>query len=94
MLNGYYDVCVLNLTRDVTTRLTSDSVGKSHPLWGPCGEQVAYASWVTGTLNVFTKPAHGRRFAVAEPMAGPRKPSIHVVQNWFAEFRHRAKPAR
>ncbi|MCP5120545.1 MAG: hypothetical protein GY953_57865, partial [bacterium] len=35
--------------------------------------------------------ADGQRFIVVETLApeGDQRPTIHVVQNWFAEFRHR-----
>jgi serine/threonine protein kinase/Tol biopolymer transport system component len=31
--------------------------------------------------------ADGQRILVAEPVGPPQKPAIHVVQNWFAEFK-------
>ncbi len=35
----------------------------------------------------------GRRFVLREPVAGAEEkpPSIHIVQNWFAEFRDRQR---
>ena len=35
----------------------------------------------------------GRRFVLREPVAGAEEkpPSIHIVQNWFAEFRGRQR---
>ena len=37
--------------------------------------------------------ADGRRFVLGEPVAGAEEkpPSIHIVQNWFAEFRGRQR---
>ena len=84
VLNGYYDVCVLNLARDVTTRLTSDFIGESYPLWGPRGEQVAYASWVNGTLDIFTKPADGG----GEPIGLVIGPEWDVPEDWSADGRY------
>ena len=38
--------------------------------------------------------ADGTRFVVIEPVEGPSRASIRVVQNWFAAFREGARTGR
>jgi DNA-binding winged helix-turn-helix (wHTH) protein/Tol biopolymer transport system component len=84
VLNGYYDVCVIDPQRDVTTRLTFNAVSETHPLWGPRGEQVAFASWVTGTYDVFTKPADGS----GEPFGLVTGKEWDVPEDWSEDGRY------
>ena len=57
---------------------------------------IAVKNLETGEWELLAEPrydvsADGRRFVLTEPVAGAEeKPqSIHVAQNWFAEFRDR-----
>ena len=43
----------------------------------------------TSQDNNYDVSADGKRFVLAEPVGEDPAPSIHVVQNWFAEFKDR-----
>ncbi len=44
-----------------------------------------------GTVHRYDVSADGRRFVLPEPVADPEEkpPSIHIVENWYEEFRDR-----
>ena len=44
-----------------------------------------------GTAPRYDVSADGRRFVLTEPVAGAEEkpPSIHIVQNWYEEFKDR-----
>ncbi len=61
------DVWVHDLERDVSERMTVDSVGAFFPVWMPDGDRVIYASAREGPWHIFwrsrDRPDHGRLLA-------------------------------
>ena len=45
------------------------------------------------TVPRYDVSADGHRFVLPEPVADPEEkpPSIHIVENWYEEFRDRAR---
>ena len=65
---GNVDIWVLDLARDVPTRLTFDEGFDGVPVWSPDGEFIAFASERgEGTQNIYRKSADGS--GAAEPIA-------------------------
>ncbi len=56
---GENDIWVLDLARDVRTRLTFGNASSTFPVWSPDGKWIAYASDRNGTSNVYRKPSDG-----------------------------------
>jgi len=83
VLNGYYDVCVLDVARGVTTRLTSDSLAENLPLWGPRDGQVAFTSLLSGTFDVVAKASDGS----GEPRGMAAGKEWDVSEDWSADGR-------
>ena len=59
-------------------------VGNPKPLFSSRGLPMSR----TGSLN-YDVTSDGQRFVVTEPLAADTKRVIHVVQNWFTEFKDR-----
>ena len=53
--NGNIDLWLLELARGVTTRLTTDATGESHPTWSPDGGQLAFNTTRTGHSDVYVQ---------------------------------------
>jgi serine/threonine-protein kinase len=52
-----HDLYAYDLTRGVTTRLTFD--GASHwPIWSPTGDRIAFRSWKTTGMTLWSMPAN------------------------------------
>jgi len=83
VLNGYHDVCVLDMARGVTTRLTSDSLAENQPLWGPRDGQVAFTSLLSGTFDVVAKASDGS----GEPRGMAAGKEWDVSEDWSADGR-------
>ena len=57
---GNYDVWVVDLTRGVPQRLTSDAARQAAPIRSPAGDSIAYQSGSRGVPgNLFTMPSDG-----------------------------------
>ena len=57
---GNYDIWVVDLTRGVPQRLTSDAAREAAPIWSPAGDLIAFQSGSRGVPgNVFTVPSDG-----------------------------------
>jgi Tol biopolymer transport system component/predicted Ser/Thr protein kinase len=57
--SGTADIFVYDLTRNVPSRFTSDSVSDRYPVWSADGRQILYSTERGGAPNVFTKPFEG-----------------------------------
>jgi serine/threonine protein kinase/Tol biopolymer transport system component len=57
--NGIADVWVLDLPRNVRTRLTFGPVSNATPVWSPDGKWIAYSSDRNGQANILRKLADG-----------------------------------
>ena len=53
---GSSDIWIQDLTRDTLTRLTTDSPN-IHPVWTPDGSRVTFASFKSGSFNLYWQPA-------------------------------------
>ncbi|MGC1448932.1 MAG: protein kinase [Candidatus Sulfotelmatobacter sp.] len=56
---GMNDIWVLDLARNVRTRLTFGPVSNTFPVWSPDGKWIAYASDRNGHANLYRKPSDG-----------------------------------
>jgi serine/threonine-protein kinase len=56
---GYRDIWIYDLTRDVPTRLTFADGDDYAPVWSPDGEAIYFASERGGVENIYRKPADG-----------------------------------
>ncbi len=56
---GYHDVWIYDLTRDVPTRLTFADGDDYSPVWSTDGETIYFASEREGIENIYRKPADG-----------------------------------
>ena len=57
--NGAEDVWVLDLKRDIPSRLTFGTGNEFWPVWSPDGNRVAYASDLGGNPGLYVKEANG-----------------------------------
>jgi serine/threonine protein kinase len=53
------DIWVLDMTRDLATRLTFDAGDENHPLWSPDGKRILYYSSAVGAVGLYTKELTG-----------------------------------
>jgi serine/threonine protein kinase/Tol biopolymer transport system component len=53
------DIWIVDLGRNVTTRLTSDAATDDNPVWSPDGRQIAFNSNRKGVFQIFTRKATG-----------------------------------
>ncbi|MBD3297626.1 MAG: protein kinase [candidate division Zixibacteria bacterium] len=53
------DIWIVDLVRDVTSRLTFDSTGEFQAVWSPAGDRVAYVSASAGSYKIYTKAVSG-----------------------------------
>jgi Tol biopolymer transport system component len=56
---GVNDIWVLDLARNVRTRLTFGPVANTDPVWSPDGKWIAYASIRNGHSNLYRKRSDG-----------------------------------
>jgi serine/threonine-protein kinase len=64
-----HDLYAYDLSRTVTTRLTFD--GASHwPVWSPTGERIAFRSWKTSGMTLWSMPVNHTRKEEALPAVG------------------------
>ncbi|HXE80231.1 MAG TPA: protein kinase [Vicinamibacterales bacterium] len=52
---GRHDIWIIDLTRGVLTRLTSDPADDRDPVWSPDGTEVVFRSTRTGPMTLFRK---------------------------------------
>jgi Tol biopolymer transport system component len=52
-------IWLMQLSRGVSSRLTSSSSSDTFPLWSPNGNRIVFASDVTGTLDIYQKASNG-----------------------------------
>jgi Tol biopolymer transport system component len=53
------DIWVLDLGRDLATRLTFDEGDENHPLWSPDGKRILYYSSAVGAVGLYSKELTG-----------------------------------
>jgi Tol biopolymer transport system component len=53
------DIWVMDLARNVRTRLTFGPVSNTFPVWSPDGKWIAYSSDRNGHANIYRKPSDG-----------------------------------
>ena len=53
------DIWILELTRGIMTRLTSDASINQLPIWSPDGEQIAFRSNRNQADNIYLKASNG-----------------------------------
>jgi Tol biopolymer transport system component len=53
------DIWVIDLTRGVSSRLTSDPADEMNPVWSPDGTRIAFSSDRRGLRDLYVKPASG-----------------------------------
>ena len=63
-IDSNWDIWVLDLDRQVTTRLTFDPGEDVTPVWSPDGAWIAFSSQRDGTANLYRKAADGSGEAV------------------------------
>jgi serine/threonine-protein kinase len=64
-----HDLYAYDLSRGVTTRLSFD--GASHwPVWSPTGERIAFRSWKTSGMTLWSMPVNQSRKEEALPAVG------------------------
>jgi len=56
---GMNDIWVLDLARNVRTRLTFGPVSNTSPVWSPDGKWIAYNTDRNGRSNIYRKPSDG-----------------------------------
>jgi eukaryotic-like serine/threonine-protein kinase len=56
---GMNDIWVLDLARNVRTRLTFGPVSNTYPVWSPDGKWIAYNTDRNGRSNIYRKPSDG-----------------------------------
>lgn len=74
---GYRDVWIYDLTRDVPTRLTFADADDSSPVWSPDGKTIYFASERDGIESIYRKAADGS--GEAEPVLRSERSSIPVA---------------
>ncbi len=78
---GMNDIWVLDLARNVRTRLTFGPVSNTFPVWSPDGKWIAYTSDRNGHSNLYRKPADG---SGAEELL-LTDDQVTVASNWSAD---------
>jgi Tol biopolymer transport system component len=66
------DIWMIDLSRNVTERLTSHPDVDSLPVWSPDGEHIVYRSSRRGTFDIYRKPSNGistEELVFASPLA-------------------------
>ncbi len=61
VLQGNFDVWLMDLGRAVASRFTFDAAIDQSPVWSPDGSQVVFSSTRKGVLDLFEKPANGAK---------------------------------
>jgi Tol biopolymer transport system component len=75
---GVNDIWVLDLARNVRTRLTFGPVANTDPVWSPDGKWIAYASIRNGHSNLYRKRSDGS--GSEEVLLGNEE--ADAVQDW------------
>jgi Tol biopolymer transport system component len=56
---GTFDIWILEIARNLLTRLTFETETELRPVWSPDGKQVAFSSDAPGRSNIYVKPVSG-----------------------------------
>jgi Tol biopolymer transport system component len=56
---GTFDIWILEIERNLMTRLTFESETELAPVWSPDGLQIAYSGDATARTNIYVKPVSG-----------------------------------
>ncbi len=56
---GTFDIWILEIERNLLTRLTFETETELRPIWSPDGKQVAFSSDAPGRSNIYLKPVSG-----------------------------------
>jgi serine/threonine-protein kinase len=83
-LNENRDIWVVDLERDLQTRLTSEEAVDSNPVWSPDGSSIYFQSIRGGRYGIFRKPADGS--GEAELLLESDKPLGLRDASWDGEF--------
>lgn len=57
--SGASDIWVVNLSQASETRLATDPVGSSFPVWSPDGKRIVFSSRLEGIANLYLRAADG-----------------------------------
>ena len=79
------DVWLLDLRRNITSRLTIDPPLNNVPIWSPDGQDVVFASSRSGGLDLFRRPANASR--PDELLLKLSAPPIVFPSDWSADGR-------
>ena len=58
-INRRFEILLLDLTTEKTTRLTRGSGNNENPAWSPDGRHLVFASSRAGTYDIYTMSADG-----------------------------------
>jgi Tol biopolymer transport system component/tRNA A-37 threonylcarbamoyl transferase component Bud32 len=79
-----HTIWLLDLSRELTSRLVSDPRGAHNPVWSPDGKEIAFSSNRLGALDVFKVPAAGNG---GDSLLLDSKGAAAVVTDWSADGR-------
>jgi Tol biopolymer transport system component len=80
---GNWDIWVVDVERNVPTRLTSDPAVDADPIWSPDGKQIVYSSDRGGRLGLYRQPVDGA--GTAELLVAPETPHVLIPSDWSAD---------
>ena len=84
MENANLDIWIYNIARAARTRLTDDPATEILPVWSPGGEEVAYGSYRTGSIDIFVRRADaGTGERVLAATGYPKR-----VSDWSRDGQH------
>ncbi len=78
---GNWDIWVLDLKRNVPSKLTTDPAADSDPVWSPDGKEIAYVSERDGRLGVYKQSVAG---GLAERLLDVSSDRAAVLSDWSA----------
>ena len=80
---GSRDVWLVDLRRDVTSRLTLDPAFDWLPIWSPDGKRIAFTSGRDGAFNLYQKASNGA--GSEEPVF--KSPAVKYFTDWSPDGR-------
>jgi len=82
---GENDIWVLDLARNIRTRLTFGPVANTIPVWSSDGKWIAYTSARNGIFNIFRKPSDG---SGAEEQLLTNEQQQIIAENWSRDGKY------
>jgi Tol biopolymer transport system component len=82
---GQFDLWVMDVSRGVASRLTSDPANERDPVWSPDGQELAYGSFGVGDHGLFRKDLSGEPASLIPGGSGAKGETRPIPDSWSSD---------